>query len=82
MRTKNLVTEAGDDTQTAYMEASMQCNNGTETNSNYTHSSNTTNTQQIEIAVDKKVNGETDDSSNKGRQQNRHIADQHCKTNI
>ena len=44
LRTKiETVPEASHDTQIANMKASMQCNNGTETNSDYTLSHNTTN---------------------------------------
>ena len=60
------VTEASHDTQTDNIKGSMQCNNGTETNSDYPPSSNTMNTQQIDIAVDNKVSGEMEDSPNKG----------------
>ena len=40
------------------------------------------NTEQIDIAVDYKVNCEITKSSNNWGQHKRHIADIHCETNI
>ena len=69
-------------TRTANMKTSMQCNNGTQSNSDYTLIQNTMNTKQIDMGVNNIVNGEIPDSPNKGRQDIRHIADKQCETNI
>ena len=49
------VTKASHDTQAANRKVKMQCNNGKETNTDYTCSQNTMNTEQIDMVVDNKV---------------------------
>ena len=51
---------------TANRRASTQCNSGTETNSDCELSPNTTDIQQIDMAVDNKINSELADSHKKG----------------
>ena len=51
-------------------------------NSDYVLSPHTTHTQQIDIAVDNKVYGKNVDSPNKGRKQNKHMANKHCERSI
>ena len=64
------VAEASHDMETANMKASMEPNNGPETNSNYTLSQNTMNTKQIDIAFENKVSSEIANSPIKGGKQN------------
>ena len=61
------VTKTSHDTQVAKRRASTQCDSRAEINSDDTLSPNTTNTQQIDIAVDSIINGELADSYKKGR---------------
>ena len=58
-------TKVMHDTKTAKIKAITQCTNGAESTSDCTLSLNTTNTLQIDIAVDKKVNGDITDSTKK-----------------
>ena len=74
-------TETSHDTETSTRRASTQCNNGTVTNSDNMLSPNTTKSQEIDTAVDSKINGKLADPAKKGRQQSRHMVYKHCETN-